>query len=159
MLEKIDQLRAKQQQEAATAAIGDATHNMYEQSEIQSMRLSSGSRLILGSIYGDGYQDQHQQQHLSSLAFFKVEVFEFQVQSNFKQYITFDRGLQTYCDNYTMMNAFDDRKYKLFNPLIFDPPKLFREYKQGNNWVIATKISIQKYLNQMTNEEVQEEVK
>ena len=58
-----------------------------------------------------------------------------------------------------MTNAFDDRKYKLFNPKIFDPPKNFIQYNNGAHWVIATKISVQKYLNKMNDLEIQEEVK
>lgn len=63
------------------------------------------------------------------------------------------------CKDYSMMHAIDDRKYKLFNPLVFDPPRNFIDYKNGNYWIIATKISVQRYLNQMNDQEIQEEVK
>ena len=79
--------------------------------------------------------------------------------SQYKQFITFDRSLCYNATDYSITNAFDERKYKLFNPLVFDPPKNFIEYKNGKNWVIATKISIQRYLNQMNDQEIQEEVK
>lgn len=57
--------------------------------------------------------------------------------------MTFDRSLNTQSQyGYSMRNAFDERKFKLFNLKIFDPPNNFIEYKNGNNWVVATKISI-----------------
>lgn len=43
--------------------------------------------------------------------------------------------------------------------MVFDPPRNFIEYRNGSYWVIATKISVQRYLNQMNDQEIQEEVK
>lgn len=58
-----------------------------------------------------------------------------------------------------MTNAFESRKYKLFNPKIFDPPKHFIKYKNGAHWVVATKIMAPKHLNQLSETQIQEEVK
>lgn len=89
---------------------------------------------------------------MSSLSYFKVHVYHFRGLSNFKQYLSFDRSpyQPSPASSYSLSSAFDSRKYKLFNPLVFDPPTNFIEFKNGTNWVIATKISIQRYMNDMT---------
>lgn len=55
------------------------------------MRMSSDDKMIMGSIYGGEHEVQYGQ--VSSLSFFKVEVFQFQSVSTYKSYITFDRSL------------------------------------------------------------------
>lgn len=46
------------------------------------MRMSSCDKMILGSIYGGDVDIQYGQ--TSSLSFFKVEVFQFEGQANFR---------------------------------------------------------------------------
>jgi len=58
-----------------------------------------------------------------------------------------------------MRLSFDERKYKMYWPRVFEPPRNFYAYEDGKVSVIAIKISIQKYVDQMSDMEIQEDVK
>ena len=105
--------------------------------------------MIMGSIYGP--------EELPSMVYFKVNVFKLENDMEYKKRITFDRSLYTSTES-SMRQAFDERKFKLFWPKIFEPPRNFYAYEDGKVSYVSTKISIQKYIDQMTDLEVQEDV-
>lgn len=102
--------------------------------ESMSHRFSQGS-IMLGSIYGG---DDH-----SNLTNFTVKVFHFETQLEYKKIITLDRCFQSDSD-YTVQNAFDNRKYRMFTPLIFEAPRSFFEWNEI--YVIGTRIAIPKFM-------------